>query len=118
MIYQHLTARRPISREAAVAYARAFNCGLEEISPRVAQEVLELAALIGDAGKLKDAAPARKKECPELRSESRALIEAITKADIDGLAPEAFNVLRETLRLFGKGTSGRDDPFDVEAPSH
>lgn len=48
MIYQHLTARRPMSQEAAVAYARAFQCGLEDISPRIAQEVAFRAAMIGN----------------------------------------------------------------------
>ena len=38
MIYQHITGRRPISIEAAMAYAAGFNCKLEEISPRLALE--------------------------------------------------------------------------------
>lgn len=48
MIYQHLDARRPMSQEAAVAYARAFQCGLEEISPRIAQEIAFRATMIGN----------------------------------------------------------------------
>lgn len=38
MIYQHITGRRPISLEAAMAYARGFNCPLESISQRLAAE--------------------------------------------------------------------------------
>lgn len=38
-IYQHITARRPITLDAALAYAKGFNVSLEEISPRLAKEV-------------------------------------------------------------------------------
>ena len=38
MIYQNITGRRPISMEAAMAYARGFGCTLEDISPRLAKE--------------------------------------------------------------------------------
>ena len=40
MIYQHITGRRPISLQAAVAYAEAFHVPLATISPRLA-ELLE-----------------------------------------------------------------------------
>lgn len=36
MIYQHITARRPIGIEAALAYAQGFRCTVDEISPRLA----------------------------------------------------------------------------------
>ncbi len=39
MIYQHIKGIRPISLEAAKAYARGFRCSLAEISPRLAQEI-------------------------------------------------------------------------------
>lgn len=38
MIYQHITGRRPISIEAAQAYAKGFGCTLEDISQRLADE--------------------------------------------------------------------------------
>lgn len=38
MVYQHITGRRPISLEAAKAYAKGFGCPLDEISPRLAKE--------------------------------------------------------------------------------
>lgn len=43
MIYQNITGRRPISMEAAKAYAKGFGCSLEDISPRLAKEALEAA---------------------------------------------------------------------------
>jgi hypothetical protein len=39
LIYQHINAMRPISLDAAKVYAGAFGVSLEEISPRLAQEV-------------------------------------------------------------------------------
>lgn len=36
MISQHIKGHRPISLEAALAYAKGFGCPLEEISPRLA----------------------------------------------------------------------------------
>lgn len=37
MLSQHLSGNRPISLEAAAAYARGFGCSLAEISPRLAK---------------------------------------------------------------------------------
>jgi len=34
VIYQHITGHRPVSLEAAIAYAEGFRCSLKEISPR------------------------------------------------------------------------------------
>nr|DAO72422.1 MAG TPA: Repressor protein CI [Caudoviricetes sp.] len=39
MISQHISGHRPISLEAAAAYARGFGVPLEEISPRLAAQV-------------------------------------------------------------------------------
>ncbi|MGI4935546.1 MAG: S24 family peptidase, partial [Janthinobacterium lividum] len=41
MVYQHISGRRPISLDAALAYAKGFECGLEEISPRLADEAAQ-----------------------------------------------------------------------------
>lgn len=41
LIYQHITGRRPISLEAALVYAKAFGCALEDISPRLAKEAID-----------------------------------------------------------------------------
>jgi hypothetical protein len=48
MIYQHITGRRPISLEAAQAYARGFGCKLDEISPRLAEEAKKAALSLGE----------------------------------------------------------------------
>jgi len=40
---QHIAGTRPISRSYALAYARAFGVPISEISPRIAQEVANLA---------------------------------------------------------------------------
>ena len=50
MIYQHITGRRPISIEAAMAYAAGFGCSLAEISPRLAAEAQKAAALTSESG--------------------------------------------------------------------
>lgn len=47
MVYQHITGRRPISLEAAEAYARGFSCSLAEISPRLAKEASKAVAMLG-----------------------------------------------------------------------
>lgn len=39
MLSQHIKGRRPMNLEAATAYARGFAVPLEEISPRLAEEV-------------------------------------------------------------------------------
>ena len=36
MIYQHASGRRPMNLQAALTYATALNCSLEDISPRLA----------------------------------------------------------------------------------
>lgn len=46
LIYQHITGRRPISLEAAQAYADGFGCSLDEISPRLALETKNAARRI------------------------------------------------------------------------
>ncbi|WP_428719121.1 hypothetical protein [Undibacterium curvum] len=43
LIYQHITGRRPIGKDAAIAYAKGFSVSLEEISPRIALEISEAA---------------------------------------------------------------------------
>ncbi|MGU2444406.1 hypothetical protein ACTXHA_28735 [Burkholderia cenocepacia] len=54
----------------------------------------------------------------EVSSDSaRALIDAIVDADQNGMADEAFEVLRETLRIFRKGAGPQVFRFDVEDPS-
>ena len=47
IVYQHITGRRPISLEAAIAYAKGFRCTLAEISPRLAREVSRAVPYMG-----------------------------------------------------------------------
>ena len=44
VIYQHIKGVRPISRAAALAYAKGFNVSLSEISPRLAIEAANAVA--------------------------------------------------------------------------
>ncbi len=39
MVSQHIKARRPISLEAATAYAAGFGCSISDISPRLAKTI-------------------------------------------------------------------------------
>lgn len=48
MVYQHITGRRPISLDAAQAYANGFGCRIEEISPRLAEEARKALAISSD----------------------------------------------------------------------
>lgn len=52
MIYQHITGRRPISIEAAQAYAKGFGCKLEDISPRLADEARAALAISQEVDQL------------------------------------------------------------------
>lgn len=69
IIYQHINALRPISREAAIAYAKGFNCSLEEISPRLALEAMESKDLLQPTGEDRSldllAQPVFPLRCPE-----------------------------------------------------
>jgi hypothetical protein len=46
MIAQHQSGNRPISLDAAVAYAKAFNVPIDHISKRIANEIREAAKLL------------------------------------------------------------------------
>lgn len=46
MINQHLQGLRPIGIDAAIAYAKGFNCSLDEISPRLARDIRKYAAFL------------------------------------------------------------------------
>lgn len=46
MVSQHIKGRRPISLEAALAYARGFGVPLEEISPRLSAQTQHAAATL------------------------------------------------------------------------
>ena len=46
MIQQHLKSVRPISLEYAQVYAKAFECNLSDISPRISAEIVSASAYI------------------------------------------------------------------------
>ena len=54
MLSQHIKGRRPINLDSANAYADGFGCTLDEISPRLAEEVRGAATRtnVGDSGLL------------------------------------------------------------------
>jgi hypothetical protein len=104
MIYQHITGRRPMSPEAAVAYARAFHCAIEEISPRTARRIATLVAMIRGAGptaKLSESSPGTR---PQLGQTAQQLVEAIERADRYGVPAEAFTTLAGMLRVYTSKT--------------
>lgn len=47
-VYQHINGIRPISLDAAKAYAQGFKVSLAEISPRLAKEVADASAFAGE----------------------------------------------------------------------
>lgn len=48
MIYQHIKGIKPISIDAALAYATGFKCSLEEISPSAAEKLRPLLSSSSD----------------------------------------------------------------------
>ena len=49
LLSQHIKNRRPINLEAAMAYARGFECSIAEISPRIAKEIDDASGVGGGA---------------------------------------------------------------------
>ncbi|WP_175216386.1 S24 family peptidase [Achromobacter deleyi] len=87
MIYQHITGRRPISIEAAMAYAAGFKCSLEEISPRLAIEAQKAAALSSE------------QPIVPIPSAPYWPFSTISEAEIRSLAPAQLNALEGALAL-------------------
>lgn len=74
MIYQNIKGIKPISRKAAVAYAKGFGCSVEEISPYWARELSSTPAEIKKDEKQK-APPAVFENVEEFRPKTRQLSE-------------------------------------------
>lgn len=49
MVSQHISGHRPISIDAAVAYARGLGVSINDISPNVADQIRQAAVLAGEA---------------------------------------------------------------------
>jgi hypothetical protein len=50
MVSQHVHGRRPMNIESAIAYATGFKCALQDISPRLADQVLRALPLLQPGG--------------------------------------------------------------------
>ncbi|WP_241157716.1 S24 family peptidase [Bordetella pertussis] len=87
MIYQHITGRRPISIEAAMAYAAGFNCKLEEISPRLALEAQKAAALSSET------------IAPQVSESIVWPFPSISEADVRSLTPGQLGQLEGAIAL-------------------
>lgn len=108
-MYQHAKGIRPISIDAAIAYAKAFGCGIEEISPTVAMKAMEVAALVSDGGrntlKEQSAPPYQRwpfehvseREYYDLTPEGQIWVQAKTHASI-AEARERFGVTRSKMK--------------------
>ncbi|MFY3460932.1 S24 family peptidase [Achromobacter xylosoxidans] len=110
MIYQHITGRRPISIEAAMAYAAGFKCSLEEISPRLAIEAQKAAALSSESP-----------TAPTSTAPSWPF-STISEAEIRALSPAKLNALEGALALaiaqlkLGIGVSPKSTPSSHTVP--
>ena len=95
IISQHISMNRPISLEAASAYARGFNCSLAEISPRLALEVNQ-AFLINDTS---NPIPLiTQSDWITLSPKTRALIEEIIdKSKDNGINDDDIKLLASML---------------------
>lgn len=101
-IYQHINALRPISLDAAKAYARGFGVPLEEISPRLAKEVAEASAYAGPAA---GANPA-----PELE----AWPFSVPFTDYQALSQKDKSVLDQTVSRFVAGCLAKREQPQAE----
>ncbi|WP_157130320.1 hypothetical protein [Burkholderia pseudomallei] len=106
MIFQHLKGKRPISMKAAIEYAKAFGCALEEISPRLALEVaqasnitnapLESAGLRAGTGQSSDdktleKSPIANDETPQKEGDNMH--------PLDGISDEMRVIIQELARI-------------------
>lgn len=91
MVYQHIGARRPISLNAAKAYARAFECSLEDISPRWADKIAGTVTPIdSDIARPPIIEPA---EWKALSKKTRELIESLVLSNLPDEKIDAIQVL-------------------------
>jgi len=93
-MYQHVEALRPIGIDAAIAYAKAFGCGIEEISPEVAEKAVEVTSLISSAAhpaNTSNAALIRQPETPY----SGWPFEAVDESAYRELTPEGQRLVQE-----------------------
>ena len=96
MLSQNCSGNRPISLEAAIAYAKGFGLGLERISPRLAFQLAQIQPSVGTA----PAAPASLSEALELVANA---LEALPEAARLEAAPllQAMTLAPDSKRLRG-----------------
>lgn len=89
MIYQHITGRRPMSLDAATAYAKGFDCPLDQISPRLALEVGKASSLTGEATPLE----------PGSSATPLWPFPSISEKEVRALPPEKLSSLEGAIAL-------------------
>lgn len=95
MLSQHLSGNRPMSLEAAMAYARGFGVPLSEISKRIADQVQAATGLL-------EGAPASSSGPPSLPQSLEVLGIALAAAPISSRPALAMN-LAEWAKEGGQG---------------
>lgn len=118
MLSQHIKGRRPLNLEAAVAYAKGFGVTLEEISPRLAEEVRKSQALIQSPLPVASASVAQVPDVVRVIEELAALLLPLDAADREqaevilkkvALSPEnAPQWGAKFQRLLGESTGQKD----------
>lgn len=130
MLSQHLSGNRPMSLEAAMAYARGFSVPLGDISQRLADQVRAAADLLGDAAQRplssQTAWPFRRMSAEQwaaLDDYDRVLVEEAAAAKLRelvaeraGPAPEATSTVRALVPKVDAGRQRRGvlSPEQVE----
>lgn len=104
IIYQHLKGLRPISRDAALAYAKGFNVKLEEISPRLAKEAAAAIAQSGESSETTLPANIVQEDripytVPSMDPNIRAVVQLMSETDAEGRIRARFAV-EDTLASY------------------
>lgn len=115
MIYQHITGRKPISLECAVAYAIGLGRPLVDISPRLAALVDKIPTITTDSAHHVSEPPGRDYHIAALL----AAVERLTPEDARALLPVVTRIAdsqpRSTARR--RGTKIDMSPADTAAPA-
>lgn len=100
MVTQHITGHRPVSVDAAMAYAKGFGVSLADVSPTAAARVAEAAALLAPTP-TPTPAPAA---APDLAAALPVVLSALA-----GLPPARAASVRAQLELLMRHPEMRDD---------
>lgn len=99
VIYQHMKGLRPISLEAAIAYAAGLGCSLEEISPRWARLIRQAnqycsSNLTGEAHSLAVPTPTLWRDYNRSSAARRAVVQCILRQPD---TPRELDILHDTV---------------------